>query len=76
MVNDCIAQCGIRRVLTSRKVLERFPLKLDAELLFLEDFPALVRRSDKLLGRRRRLAAAGLAPGTPAGPTASGPTTC
>ena len=38
VMNDCIAQCGIRHVLTSRRVMERFNLKLDAEIVYLEDF--------------------------------------
>ncbi len=28
VMNDCLAQCGIRHVLTSRRVMERFNLKL------------------------------------------------
>jgi len=48
VLNDCIRQCGIRRVITSRRVLERFPLKLEAETVFLEDFQPLVRPADKL----------------------------
>ena len=37
VLNECIRQCGIRHVLTSRRVLERFPLKIDAQLVCLED---------------------------------------
>ena len=37
VMNDCIAQCGIRHVLTSRRVMERFNLKLNAEVVYLED---------------------------------------
>lgn len=48
VLNACIRQAGIRHVLTSRKVLERFPLKLEAPLVFLEDFKSRVRLSDKL----------------------------
>ncbi len=48
VTNDCIAQCGIRRVLTSRRVMERFNLKLDAELVYLEDFKDRVTLGDKL----------------------------
>ena len=29
VMNDCIAQCGIRHVLTSRRVMEKFNLKLE-----------------------------------------------
>ncbi|MCH5374125.1 MAG: AMP-binding protein, partial [Planctomycetes bacterium] len=37
IVNECIRQAQIRRVLTSRKVLEKLELQIDAELVFLED---------------------------------------
>jgi acyl-[acyl-carrier-protein]-phospholipid O-acyltransferase/long-chain-fatty-acid--[acyl-carrier-protein] ligase len=49
VMNECIAQCGIRHVLTTRRLIERFPLKVDAELLFLEDFKSRVSLADKLL---------------------------
>jgi acyl-[acyl-carrier-protein]-phospholipid O-acyltransferase / long-chain-fatty-acid--[acyl-carrier-protein] ligase len=49
VLNDCIAQCGLRHVLTSRRVLERFNLNLNAELVYLEDFRDKVRWADKLL---------------------------
>jgi acyl-[acyl-carrier-protein]-phospholipid O-acyltransferase/long-chain-fatty-acid--[acyl-carrier-protein] ligase len=58
VMNDCIAQCGIRHVLTSRRVMERFGLKLDAELVYLEDFLGKITLADKLLSA----AAAWLAP--------------
>ena len=57
-MNDCIAQCGIRHVLTSRRVMERFNLKLDAELVYLEDCLGQITLGDKL----RAAAAAWLAP--------------
>jgi acyl-[acyl-carrier-protein]-phospholipid O-acyltransferase/long-chain-fatty-acid--[acyl-carrier-protein] ligase len=49
VMNECIAQCGIRHVLTTRRLIERFPFKTDAEMLFLEDFKDRVRLSDKIL---------------------------
>ena len=49
LINASLAQCGIRHVLTSRRVLERFPLKLDAELVFVEDVRQCTTWSDKLL---------------------------
>ncbi len=58
VMNDCIAQCGIRHVLTSRRVMERFNLKLNAELVYLEDFAGKITLGDKLLAA----AAAWLAP--------------
>ena len=48
-LNECIAQAEIRHVLTSRRVVERFDLKMNAELVFLEDFKDQVRLSDKLI---------------------------
>ena len=48
VTNDCIAQCGIRHVLTSRRVMERFNLNLNAELVYLEDFKDKATRADKL----------------------------
>jgi acyl-[acyl-carrier-protein]-phospholipid O-acyltransferase / long-chain-fatty-acid--[acyl-carrier-protein] ligase len=48
VLNDCIAQCGIRHVLASRRLVERFSLKLDAEMVYLEDLKDKVTRVDKL----------------------------
>ena len=51
LFNDCIRQCGIRHVLTSRRVTERFPdLKTDAEMVCLEDLRPQISAIDKLLG--------------------------
>ena len=49
ILNYCIAQCGIRHVLTSRKFMERFDFKLDAQLVYLEDFREQVTLADKLV---------------------------
>jgi acyl-[acyl-carrier-protein]-phospholipid O-acyltransferase/long-chain-fatty-acid--[acyl-carrier-protein] ligase len=48
-MNSCIRQCGIRHVLTSRRVAEKLNLKLDAELVLLEDFREKVTTADKLI---------------------------
>ncbi len=48
-LNYCIAQCGIRHVLTSRRFMERFNFKLDAELVYLEDLREQVTLADKLI---------------------------
>ncbi len=48
VVNHCAAQCGIRHLLTSRKLIERLELKLDAEVVCLEDLPPQVTLADKL----------------------------
>lgn len=55
-IDACIRQAGIRRVLTSRRVLERFPLKLSAELLFLEDLREKATAVDKLAAAVQGLA--------------------
>jgi acyl-[acyl-carrier-protein]-phospholipid O-acyltransferase/long-chain-fatty-acid--[acyl-carrier-protein] ligase len=47
-MNACIAQAGIRHVLTSRKVMEKLDLQIKAPLVYLEDLRSHVRISDKL----------------------------
>jgi acyl-[acyl-carrier-protein]-phospholipid O-acyltransferase/long-chain-fatty-acid--[acyl-carrier-protein] ligase len=51
MMNHCIRQAGIRCVLTSRRVLERFPQyrSIEAELVVMEDFQRDVTRVDKII---------------------------
>ena len=48
IINDCIAQCGVRHVLSSRRVMERLDLKLDAEIVYLDDFLGKITLGDKL----------------------------
>jgi acyl-[acyl-carrier-protein]-phospholipid O-acyltransferase/long-chain-fatty-acid--[acyl-carrier-protein] ligase len=48
LLNNCIAQAGIKHVITSRLFLRRFDFKLDAELVFLEDFREAATKRDKL----------------------------
>jgi acyl-[acyl-carrier-protein]-phospholipid O-acyltransferase/long-chain-fatty-acid--[acyl-carrier-protein] ligase len=48
ILNYCIAECGIRHVLTSRRFMEKMEFKLDCPLVYLEDFKEKVRLSDKL----------------------------
>ena len=73
VINDCIAQCGIRHVLTSRRVMERFNLKLNAKVVYLEDFLGKITLGDKLRCGRRGLAGADRVAGTPAGADESRP---
>jgi acyl-[acyl-carrier-protein]-phospholipid O-acyltransferase/long-chain-fatty-acid--[acyl-carrier-protein] ligase len=47
-LNDCIAQCGIKHVLTGRRVMERLNYKLAAKVVYLEDLREKVRTRDKL----------------------------
>ena len=50
-INYCIKQTGIKHIITSRKVLERFPnLKIDAEIIIMEDLRSKVTLFDKLAG--------------------------
>ncbi len=48
-LNHCIADAGVRHVLTSRRFLEKRPLKLDAEFVFLEDLREQVGRWDRIV---------------------------
>jgi acyl-[acyl-carrier-protein]-phospholipid O-acyltransferase/long-chain-fatty-acid--[acyl-carrier-protein] ligase len=44
----CLHPAGLRHVITSRRAMERFQLKLDAEMVYLEDLVAKVTLVDKL----------------------------
>ncbi|MEX2139895.1 MAG: AMP-binding protein [Pirellulales bacterium] len=48
VMENCIRQCGIRHVLTSRKFMEKMKLEIPAELVYLEDFKEQVTLADKL----------------------------
>ncbi len=48
VLNNCIRQCGIKHVLTSRKFIEKVTLDVDAEVVYLEDFKEQVTTADKL----------------------------
>jgi len=58
VMNNCIAQCGIRHVLTSRRVVQKLDLQIHAELVYLEDLLRQVKWTDKVMAG----AAAYLAP--------------
>lgn len=58
VVNYCIQESGIRRVLTSRKFMEKRPMNLDAELVYLEDLKPQIG----LFAKMRALAKAKLMP--------------
>lgn len=47
LVNYCIREAGIKQVLTSRAFMEKKPMKLDAELVFLEDLKPQIKGADK-----------------------------
>ena len=48
VMKQCIKAAGIRHVLTSRKVMEKLDLEIDAEVVYLEDFKEKVTLADKL----------------------------
>jgi acyl-[acyl-carrier-protein]-phospholipid O-acyltransferase/long-chain-fatty-acid--[acyl-carrier-protein] ligase len=48
VMNNCIKQCGIKHVLTSRQVMKKLDLEIDAELVYLEDFRKKVTKADKI----------------------------
>jgi acyl-[acyl-carrier-protein]-phospholipid O-acyltransferase / long-chain-fatty-acid--[acyl-carrier-protein] ligase len=48
VMNHCIAKCGIRHVLTSRRVIEKLKPQIDAELVCLDDFRDQVTLVDKI----------------------------
>jgi acyl-[acyl-carrier-protein]-phospholipid O-acyltransferase/long-chain-fatty-acid--[acyl-carrier-protein] ligase len=50
IMNHCIAQAGIRHVLTSRRFLERFDFKPEAELILLEELKDRVNWRNKAAG--------------------------
>lgn len=47
LMNYCIREAGIRQVLTSRAFIEKKPVSLNAELLFLEDLKGQITSADK-----------------------------
>lgn len=50
VMNKCIAKAGIRHVITSRRVMEKLGMKLDAEVVYLEDLKDRVTKTDKAAG--------------------------
>jgi acyl-[acyl-carrier-protein]-phospholipid O-acyltransferase/long-chain-fatty-acid--[acyl-carrier-protein] ligase len=50
VMNKCIAKAGIRHILTSKRVVEKLNMKLDAEVILLEDFKEKVTKADKAAG--------------------------
>jgi acyl-[acyl-carrier-protein]-phospholipid O-acyltransferase/long-chain-fatty-acid--[acyl-carrier-protein] ligase len=48
IMNKCIAKAGIKHVLTSQKVIDKLGMKLNAEVILLEELREKVTRADKL----------------------------
>jgi acyl-[acyl-carrier-protein]-phospholipid O-acyltransferase/long-chain-fatty-acid--[acyl-carrier-protein] ligase len=49
LVNYCIREAGIKQVITSRAFLEKRPMKLDAELIIMEDLKNQITGMDKAI---------------------------
>lgn len=49
LLNRCLAQTGVRHVITSRRFLARVPLALDAEFIYLEDLQAGISKRNQLV---------------------------
>ena len=47
ILNSCIATAELRHVITSRRAMDKFSFKLDAELIYLEDVRDQVTKMDK-----------------------------
>ena len=56
-VNYCIREAGIRHVITSRQFLEKRPMQLQAEVVFVEDLRARASKFDMALCAAAALAA-------------------
>ena len=50
VVNFCIREAGITHVLTSKKFLEKKPMTIDAQWIFVEDIKAGMSKVDKAVG--------------------------
>ena len=48
IINQCIEQAGIKNILTSRKVMEKFGFKPKANLIYLEDMKEKATVADKI----------------------------
>ena len=49
VMNECIVQCGVRCIITSRRFMERFNLRLNADLVYLEDIAKRISTTAKIL---------------------------
>ena len=48
VLNFCIKEAGIKKVITSQKFLEKKPMELDAEIVFAEDLKTQITGADKV----------------------------
>lgn len=56
VVNECVRQAGIKHVLTSRMFLAKKPMKIDAELVYLEDLKGKITKWDKAVAAMQAFA--------------------
>lgn len=49
VLNYCIQQAGIKHVITSKKFMDKMNFKLDAEIIYLEDFKTKPTAADKVV---------------------------
>lgn len=49
IMNICIRKAGLKHIISSRKVMERFDFHPTCDVVYLEDFPAKISLCDKLI---------------------------
>lgn len=55
-LNFCVKEAGIKHILTSRKMTEKFPISVDAELIYLEDLKEKITGWDKVVSATQAFA--------------------
>ena len=60
LINHCIQEAGIKHVLTTRKVMDKFEYKLDCEVSYLEDLKDKVTTADKAIAASQSFAVPGV----------------
>lgn len=53
LINECVQIAGVKHVLTTRRVIEKFPFKFKCDVVFLEDLKEKLTTRQKLLGMLR-----------------------
>lgn len=48
VINFCVRECGLKKILTSRRFIEKRPMNPDAELIFMEDLKEQISTASKL----------------------------